>query len=85
MRKLSQKERNRPTKFLPGDRLRTIADLIQIHHGPRPWAYWRGRPKHTSWLMNMSVGVIHRAITIGLMREAMPNPAHKEKKNASAF
>ena len=77
--------KKRPTKFLPGDRLRTIADLIAIHRSARPWVYLHGRPKHTSWLMNMSVGVIQTFVECGYLLHALPNPAYKEKKNAPVF
>lgn len=75
----------RPTKFIKGGRLWTLADLIEIHRSQRPWVYWRGVPKHTSWIMNMSVGVVHRLITLGYTSEALPNPAYKEKSNAFPF
>jgi hypothetical protein len=75
----------RPTKFLPGDRLRTLADLIAIHRSARPWVYWHGRPKHTSFLVNLSVVIMQSCAENGRLREAMLNPAYKEKTNATPF
>ena len=73
----------RPTKFIQGRRIYTIADVLWLHYGGRPWVYLRGRITHTSWILNMAVCVVNNFAQGGHLMEALPNPSYKEKKHGS--
>jgi hypothetical protein len=65
----------RPTKFVRGGRLRTIFDLLIIHRTGSHYVYWHGRPRHTAWMVNLSVAVVQSLVEHACLHEAVPNPA----------